>query len=43
MATNIYVVTQDPKETMEFIKEHFENPDEEKIKKEQQAIYHKAV
>lgn len=43
LATNIYVVTQDPKETMDFMKEHFENPNEEKIKREQQASYHKTA
>jgi UDPglucose--hexose-1-phosphate uridylyltransferase len=42
-ATNVWVNTQDPKETIAFIKEHFESPNEEKIKSEHQAKYHKAV
>ncbi len=43
VATNVWVNTQDPKETMEFIKEHFESPDEEKIRQEHQAKYHRTV
>lgn len=43
IGTGIFVNTQDPKETMKFIKEHFENPDENKIKSTQQAYYKKAV
>ncbi len=43
LGTNIYVNTQDPKETIEFIKEHLNPPagglDTEKIKKEHQAKY----
>lgn len=39
IGTGIYVNTQDPSETIAFIKEHFESPDEEKIKKENQADY----
>ena len=31
------------KETIEFIKEHFENPNEEKIKTLHRAAYHKRV
>jgi len=41
IGTGIFVNTQDPKETIEFIKEHFENPNEEKIKTVHQARYHK--
>jgi UDPglucose--hexose-1-phosphate uridylyltransferase len=41
VGTGIFVNTQDPQETMEFIKEHFENPDVEKIKEFHQANYHK--
>jgi len=43
IGTNVSVNTQDPKETIVFIKEHFESPDEEKIREEYQAKYHKAV
>lgn len=43
VGTNVSVNTQDPKETLEFIKEHFEIPNEEKIKQDYQAKYHKAV
>lgn len=43
IGTEILVNTQDPKETIEFIKEHFDNPDEEKIKSTQQAYYKRAV
>lgn len=43
IGTGVFVNTQDPKETISFIKEHFENPDEEKIKSTQQAYYKKAV
>lgn len=41
VGTGIYINTQDPTETIEFIKEHFENPDEEKIKTLHQAEYSK--
>lgn len=41
VGTGIMVNTQDPKETIEFIKEHFEHPDEEKIKTIHRANYHK--
>jgi UDPglucose--hexose-1-phosphate uridylyltransferase len=41
VGTGIFVNTQDPQETMEFIKEHFENPNLEKIKTIHQANYHK--
>lgn len=43
IGTNVPVNTQDPKETLAFIKEHFESPDEEKIRTTHQAKYHKAV
>ncbi|MCL4353124.1 hypothetical protein M1615_01475 [Patescibacteria group bacterium] len=43
IGTGIFVNTQDPNETIAFIKEHFENPDIEKIKREQQADYEKRV
>lgn len=40
IGTGIFVNTQDPKETIEFIKEHFKNPNEEKIKTIHRATYH---
>lgn len=43
LGTNIYVNTQDPQETIEFIKEHFEKPNIEKIKKDHQAEYERRV
>ncbi|MBI2031782.1 MAG: hypothetical protein HYT08_04185 [Candidatus Levybacteria bacterium] len=43
IGTGVYVNTQDPKETFAFIKEHFESPDEEKIRKENQAEYRRSV
>lgn len=43
VGTNISVNTQDPKDTLSFIREHFEAPNEEKIKLEHQAKYHRAV
>lgn len=43
LGTNVSVNTQDPKETIEFIKEHFEAPNFEKILTEHRAKYHKAV
>jgi len=43
LGTGVYVNTQDPKETMAFIKEHFESPNEEKIRIEHQANYEKTV
>ena len=39
IGTGIFINTQDPKETIEFIKTHFENPDEKRIIKEHQAGY----
>lgn len=43
VGTGIFVNTQDPKETIAFIKEHFERPDEEKIQTLHQANYKKRV
>ncbi len=43
IGTGVFVNTQDPSETINFIKEHFENPNEEKIKIEQQAKYEKRI
>lgn len=41
LGTGIFINTQDPKETIAFIKEHFERPDEEKINRKYQAQYSK--
>lgn len=43
VGTGVFVNTQDPKETIAFIKEHYENPDFEKIKQEHQADYKRHV
>ena len=43
LATNVYVNTQDPRETMEFIQEHFEHPDSQKIIEKHLAKYHRGV
>lgn len=43
IGTNVYVNTLDPRETNAFIKEHFENPDREKIKHLHKALYKKGV
>jgi UDPglucose--hexose-1-phosphate uridylyltransferase len=43
IGTGISVNTQDPKETIAFIKEHFESPDEEKIRTIHRASYKRAV
>lgn len=43
VGTGVFVNTQDPKETMVFIKTHLAKPDLEKIKNEHQAEYHRAV
>lgn len=43
IGTGIFVNTQDPKETIEFIKEHFESPNEEKITTIHRAAYHRRV
>lgn len=43
IGTGIFVNTQDSTETIKFIKEHFENPDEEAIKLKHQAEYGRGV
>lgn len=43
VGTGIYVNTQDPRETIAFIKQHFEHPDREKIKHFHRAEYKKHV
>ena len=43
VGTGVYINTQDPKETIMFIKEHFNKPNEEKIKTLHRARYHKRV
>lgn len=43
VGTGVWVNTQDPKETMQFVKNHFENPDEELIRAEHMAEYRKGV
>lgn len=43
LGTNMYVNTQDPSETINFLKEHFENPDVEKIKRLHSATYKRGV
>lgn len=43
IGTGIFVNTQDPKETVTFLKEHFKEPNTEKIEKENQAEYRKGV
>lgn len=43
LVTGIFVNTQDPKETLDFLKEYFENPDFDKILKQHQAEYRKGV
>lgn len=43
LGTNVIVNTQDPKETLAFIKEHFWKPNAEKIKGEHSAEYLKSV
>jgi UDPglucose--hexose-1-phosphate uridylyltransferase len=43
LGTGIFVNTQDPKETIEFIKEHFDHPDKEKIKTIHKATYRRGV
>ncbi|MCL5114106.1 MAG: hypothetical protein M1372_03035 [Patescibacteria group bacterium] len=43
IGTGIFVNTQDPNETIAFIKEHFQAPDIEKIKREHQAQYKRSV
>jgi len=43
LGTNIIVNTQDPGETFAFLKEHFWEPDHEKIKRDHQAEYRKSA
>lgn len=43
IGTGVFVNTQDPQETIRFIKDHFEKPDEEKIRSEYRAEYGKTV
>lgn len=43
VGTNVYVNTQDPRETIAFIQEHFREPNIEKIKSEHQAEYSRHV
>lgn len=43
VGTGVMVNTQDPAETMAFIKEHFHEPNHEKIKTQHQANYRKKV
>lgn len=43
IGTGIFINTQEPKETIQFIQTHFVSPDEDKIRKEHFANYHKAV
>lgn len=43
VGTNVFVNTQDPKQTFNFIEEHFDNPDFEKIRQIHQAQYSKSV
>lgn len=43
VGTNVFVNTQDPKETIAFIQQHFTDPDIEKIVNEHQADYEKNV
>lgn len=43
IGTGIYVNTQDPRETIMFIKEHFVAPNHEKIRRQHQANYKRRV
>ena len=43
VSTNVFVNTQDPNETIEFIIEHFDSPDIEKIKTAHKASYKRTV
>ncbi|MCL5433101.1 MAG: hypothetical protein M1524_03225, partial [Patescibacteria group bacterium] len=43
LGTGIFVNTQNPQETLSFIKEHFEKPDVEKIRSEHRAEYPRGV
>jgi UDPglucose--hexose-1-phosphate uridylyltransferase len=43
IGTGVFVNTQSPEETINFIKLHFDAPEEEEIKAKHRASYHKAV
>lgn len=43
LGTGVFVNTQDPRETIGFLKEHFENPDAERIKTIRKADYKRGV
>lgn len=43
VGTNVFVNTQNPKETLTFIKQEFHKPNFERIAKEHQAEYHRTV
>lgn len=43
IGTGVYVNTHDPKETIAFLQEHWENPDFEKIRQQHAAAYEKRV
>lgn len=43
VGTNVWVNTQDPKDTGLFLKTHFENPDEEIIRREHLAEYRRGI
>lgn len=43
VGTGVFVNTHDPKETVAFLREHWENPDFEKIKKQHKVVYGKHV
>ena len=43
LSTGVYVNTQEPDKTISFIREHFGNPDWEKIRKEHRAEYERRV
>lgn len=43
VGTNVFVNTQDPRETFAFIKEHFDEPDLERIKNQHAASYGRSV
>ncbi len=43
VGTGVFVNTQDPRESLAFIKEHFDNPDFEKIKTQHAASYGRSV
>ncbi|HSD98313.1 MAG TPA: DUF4931 domain-containing protein [Patescibacteria group bacterium] len=43
VGTGVWVNTEDPRNTMQFIKTHFENPDEELIHREHMAEYRRGI